>query len=358
MAKGIEDTAFYRYGRLLALNEVGGDPDRVGVEPADLHDFAARQLAHWPTAMTTLSTHDTKRSEDVRARLAVISELPHEWGAWLDEARALAARHRGDRLDPATEYVLWQTAVGAWPIDAERLGGYATKAVREAKQHTTWTEVDEAYEADVARFVEGVATDPAVGAHLDRWVAETGDAARAVVLGQKLLQLVLPGVPDVYQGTELVDLSLVDPDNRRPVDFAARREALARLDAGQAPADLDEEKLLVTSRALRLRRDRPGWFTGEDAVHEPLAVTTPHVVAVGRGDASGTHVVALVTRLAAGLERAGGWAHHEVALPPGRWRDLLTGTVLDASATGPGGHPRVADLLDGLPVALLVRDET
>ena len=355
MAKGIEDTAFYRYGRLTALNEVGGDPGRVGIEPAELHEFAERQLEHWPTAMTTLSTHDTKRSEDVRARLAVIAELPHEWGLWLDEARGLAAPHRGARLDAATEYLLWQTAVGAWPISAERLNAYATKAIREAKVHTTWTNQEAAYEADVARFVDGLTGDEAVRLHVAGWVEQTAEPARAVVLGQKLLQLVAPGVPDVYQGTELVDLSLVDPDNRRLVDYAARRSSLERLDAGGRPSGLDEEKLLVTSRALRLRREHPGWFTGEEAVYEPLASTTPHALALGRGDAAGVHVVALVTRLAAGLERSGGWGAHHVALPAGRWRDLLTGSHITAT----DGHgARVADLIEALPVALLVRDES
>ena len=355
MAKGIEDTAFYRYGRLTALNEVGGDPGQFGIEPAELHDYARRQLEHWPTAMTTLSTHDTKRSEDVRARLAVVAELPHDWGLWLDEARRLARPHRGKRLDAATEYLLWQTAVGAWPIDGERLNAYATKAIREAKLHTTWTNQDGAYEADVARFVDGIVGDDAVAAHVASWVAQTAPPARVAHLGQKLLQLVVPGVPDVYQGTEFIDLSLVDPDNRRLVDYTARWNVLARLDAGEPATGLDEEKLLVTSRALRLRREHAAWFTGEDAVYEPLAVTTPHALALGRGEAGLVQVVAVVTRLPVGLERAGGWGAHHVAVPTGRWRDLLTGGQI--TSVGSEGV-RVANLLSALPVALLVRDES
>ncbi|MDF2146209.1 malto-oligosyltrehalose synthase [Knoellia sp. p5-6-4] len=354
MAKAIEDTAFYRYVRLVSLNEVGGNPAHLGTGVGELHDFAERQLASWPTAMTTLSTHDTKRSEDVRARIGVISERPHEWGRWLDEARRLAKPHRQERLDAATEYLLWQTAVGAWPIDRERLQGYATKAVREAKAHTTWTDPDEGYEEAVARFVDGLASDPALARHIEAWHEETGEYTRAAVLGQKLLQLVMPGVPDVYQGTELVDLSLVDPDNRRPVDFTERRRRLEALDGGAAPADLDDDKLLVTSRALRLRRKHPEWFTGEAAAYEPLAATTPHALGVGRGDASGVQAVAVVTRLAAGLEAAGGWGAHRVSLPPGTWRDLLTGQT--TSTHDSEGIP-VAELLAGLPVALLVRDE-
>ncbi|HEX3002638.1 MAG TPA: malto-oligosyltrehalose synthase, partial [Angustibacter sp.] len=168
-------------------------------------------------------------------------------------------------------------------------------------------------------------------------------------LGQKLLQLAAPGVPDVYQGTELVDLSLVDPDNRRPVDYADRRRRLASLDAGSPPSDLDDEKLLVTSRALRLRRERPEWFTGPDAVYAPVATTTGNAIAFGRGDASGVQVVAVATRLPVSLDTYGGWREHTVALPEGSWRDVLTDRQLD------GGSVRLADLLDTLPVALLTR---
>jgi (1->4)-alpha-D-glucan 1-alpha-D-glucosylmutase len=353
IAKGFEDTAFYRYARLTSLNEVGGDPGRLGVEPDELHDFARRQLATWPTTMTTLSTHDTKRSEDVRARLAVLSELPQEWGDWLAHARALATRHLDAVLDPATEYLLWQAAVGAWPISRERLQSYATKAVREAKQHTTWTDPDDAYESAVTRFVDGVTGDPAVAEHLAAWVSRTADAARANILGQKLLQLLVPGVPDVYQGSELVDLRLVDPDNRGTMDYEARHERLRHLDGGGPPRDLDDEKLLVTSRALRLRRDHPEWFTGEHATYAAVPGSSPHAVAVARGDAEGPKVVGVVTRLSAGLAAAGGWADARVDLPAGSWRDVLTGRPVPAD---PGGGLLAGELLADLPVALLVRD--
>lgn len=351
MAKGVEDTTFYRHVRLTGLNEVGGDPDRVGVSPQELHEFAARQLVAWPTTMTTLSTHDTKRSEDVRARLAVLAELPQDWEDWLRRARRLAARHRGDLLDGATEYLLWQTAVGAWPIEGERLQAYATKAVREAKVHTGWSDPDAAYEAEVARFVDGLTGDAAIGEHLDAWTDLTASASRVNILGQKLLQLVLPGVPDVYQGTELVDLSLVDPDNRRLVDYTARRARLTRLDAGERPADLDDEKLLVTSRTLRLRRDHPQWFTGPRATYAAVPATTDHVLAVGRGDEAGPGVIALVSRFGERLERSGGWQDQTVQLPRGEWHDLLTGRAV--ASRGAGGT-RVGRVLADLPVALLV----
>lgn len=353
MAKGIEDTAFYRYTRLTGLNEVGGRPGHLGLDPAGLHDFAARQLATWPTTMTTLTTHDTKRSEDVRARLSVIAELPGEWASWVRSTRQLGTAHRGSRLDPATEYLLLQTAVGAWPIDADRLQAYATKAVREAKQHTTWIDPDDAYEADVSAFVAALTTEPALVDQVERWVARSAPAARTTLLGQKLLQLVLPGVPDVYQGTELVDLSLVDPDNRRPVDYTERRERLARLDAGGSPQDLDDEKLLVTSRALRLRRDHPEWFTGEQATYAAVPASSEHALVVGRGDAAGIQVVAVATRLSERLEAGGGWGGETLTLPEGEWVDLLGDRPV---SRGPAGSVLLADLLGALPVALLVRD--
>jgi (1->4)-alpha-D-glucan 1-alpha-D-glucosylmutase len=350
MAKGLEDTAFYRWFRLASLNEVGGDPARVGIAVEELHSYAADQQAMWPTSMTTLSTHDTKRSEDVRARLAVLSEVPGEWAAFVRTVRELAAPHRDALLDPQTEYLIWQTLVGTWPITADRLHAYLEKAVREAKTHTTWTSPNEPYEAAVHHFVDGVLGDEAVIAQLEQWAASTEPAVRAGLLGQKLLQLVVPGVPDVYQGTELVDLSLVDPDNRRPVDYAERRRRLARLDGGAAPADLDDEKLLVVSRALRLRREHPSWFIGEDATYVPVATTTGNAVAVGRGDADGVHVVAVLTRLTVSLAGYGGWHEHTVSLPEGSWRDLLSDRVVE------GGPARLVELLADRPVALLVRD--
>ena len=353
MAKGLEDTAFYRFARLTALNEVGGDPARVGVEPAELHEFAARRLAAWPVGMTALSTHDTKRSEDVRARLGVLSELPQEWGSWFRQARRLAARHRDPLLDGPTEYLLWQAAVGAWPIGTDRLQAYATKAIREAKQWTTWTDQNDAYERAVARFVDGITTDPAITAHLASWAERTSAAARVAILGQKLLQLVLPGVPDVYQGTETVDLSLVDPDNRRLVDYGTRRDRLDRLDRGSLPEDLDDAKLLVASRTLRLRRDHPEWFVGEHASSAPITTTSEHALALGRG-ADRVEVVAVVTRLPERLAARGGWGEASVQLPePGTWRDVLTDRNVETDGTG---LVRLAELLGGaLPVVLLCR---
>ncbi|MEO7754740.1 MAG: malto-oligosyltrehalose synthase [Terracoccus sp.] len=354
MAKSIEDTAYYRYVRLTGLNEVGGDPSRVGIPTAEFHRFAEGIAADWPHTMTTLSTHDTKRAEDVRARLFVLSERPAAWQEWLTTAREIASAHRGERLDALTEYFLWQTVVGAWPIDAERLGGYALKAIRESKLFTMWSEPDEDYEAAVATFVDGVVSDPAVTAHLDAWHTATAVETRANVLGQKLVQLMMPGIPDVYQGTDVIDLSLVDPDNRRLVDYASRRDRLARLDRGGAPSDLDDEKLLVTSRALRVRSDRVEAVIGTGTAHLPLASDSDHLVAFGRGSADSPDLVVLATRLAGRLADDGGWGDATVTLPEGRWRDVLTSS--SAATTTDGGAVRVSDVLGSLPVALLVRD--
>ena len=354
MAKAIEDTAYYRYVRLVGLNEVGGDPTRVGVSAVAFHTFAQGLLERSPATMTTLSTHDTKRAEDVRARLFALSERPEAWATWVRTARELAGPVRADELDVLTEYFLWQTVVGAWPITEERLQGYALKAIRESKLHTRWTEPDEAYEAAVERFVSGVVTSPEIIAHVESWVEATRPATRAAVLGQKLVQLTMPGIPDVYQGTDLVDLSLVDPDNRRLVDYDERSRRMARLDAGAAPADLHDEKLLVTAAALRTRREWAECFVGPDAGYQPLDTTSPHAVAFGRGAQGEISVVAVVTRLAGRLHDAGGFGDATVTLPDGSWSDVLS------QRTVGGGAVPLASLVgasDGLPVALLVRGE-
>ena len=339
MAKGIEDTAFYRWFRLSSLNEVGGDPARLGVSPQEFHDWCGRAQAAWPGAMTTLSTHDTKRSEDVRARLSVLSELPGEWSERVTSWRAATSSYRPGELDANTEYLLWQTVVGTWPIDAARLTAYLEKATREAKRRTTWTEPDEQYEAAVRAFAESVLADDAVTAGVAEFVTGLGPAFRANVLSQKLLALTMPGVPDVYQGADLVDLSLVDPDNRRPVDYPARAARLRSLDGGALPRDLDDEKLLVVSRALRLRRGHPEWF-GATSAYLPLVTTSPCALAFARAE----RVVTVASRLTTGLRD--GWGNATVRLPAGAWRDVLTGGTY-------AGEPALGEVLATLPVALL-----
>lgn len=356
MAKGVEDTAFYRWLRLTGLNEVGGDPARFGVAPEEFHAYCANQQRTWPSSMTTLSTHDTKRSEDVRARVLTLAERPGEWADAVHGWRETASHYRSPEgwPDAGTEYLIWQTLVGTWslgsgPLAADRLVGYLEKATREAKQHTSWTNQDETFESGVRAFAEAVLADEQLMAGVGEFVASTDAAWRVAVLGQKLVQLAMPGVPDVYQGTECVELSLVDPDNRRPVDYDVRRRRLAHLDSGGSPPDLDSEKLLVVSRALRLRREHPGWFVGPGSMYAPVSTTSGNAVAFARGDGEGLHVVAVATRLPVALERHGGWGEHTLGLPEGQWVDLLTGRESEAGAVP------LASLLATLPVALLVR---
>ena len=344
MAKGVEDTAFYRWPRLAALNEVGGEPDRLGIEPAEFHAFAARLARDWPATMTTLSTHDTKRQEDVRARLAVLTEIPGEWAAeaarWHDRAIALAS---GRHPEPSTEYLLWQTLAGAWPIGYERAAGYLTKAMREAKTATSWRQPDPQYEAGVLAFAAAALADPPLTGQIAAFAGRIAAAARVNSLGAKLVQLTMPGAADMYQGCELAAFALVDPDNRGPVDYGRRRALLAAQDAGAAATDLDTEKLLVTSRALRLRRDHPDWFTSGYAPVPADGPAAGHVVAFRRGDA-----ITVATRLPEGLRRRGGWSTTALAVQEGRWLDVLTG----ATHTGP--RPLLSGIALRLPVAILI----
>ncbi|MFI5956648.1 malto-oligosyltrehalose synthase [Cryptosporangium sp. NPDC051539] len=339
MAKGAEDTAFYRWTRFIALNEVGGDPLRFGGTVDDFHQAQRSRQASWPRGMTTLSTHDTKRSEDVRARLAVLSELPDEWADAVRRWRELAPVPDG-----SIAHLLYQTVAGTYPISADRLKGAVEKSAREARTVTSWNDPDAEFESALNAAVDALLASSEVTAFAERITPYGWTNA----LGQKLVQLTMPGIPDTYQGTELWDNSLVDPDNRRPVDFDARRKLLARLDDGWLPP-VDTEgaaKLLVTSRALRLRRERPELFES----YAPVAVTGPaaaHAVAFDRGGA-----IAVATRLPVGLERRGGWGDTVLALPDGEWKDELTGAVYSTGADGPAG---LVDVLSRYPVALLTQ---
>ena len=341
MAKGVEDTAFYRYPRLTSLTEVGGDPSEFAIDVDEFHARARERHERMPRSLTTLSTHDTKRGEDVRARLDVIAERPAEWAAILEELRSLAPLGDGP-----LEHLLWQAIVGAWPASPERLHAYAEKAAREAGNSTTWTAPDPAFEERMHALVDAVFE----GERVARLVARAVDLLEAPgwsnSLSAKLIQLTAPGVPDVYQGSELWEQSLVDPDNRRPVDFDLRRRILAMLDAGALPrvGAGGAAKLLVTSRALRLRRDRPELFTD----YAPLAASGPaagHLVAFDRGGA-----ITLATRLPVGLAARGGWGDTVVDVGSAPVVDVITGRHIE------GGELRVADVLDRYPVALLVEE--
>ena len=333
MAKGVEDCAFYRWSRLTSLNEVGGDPSVFSITTDEFHAAMVDRQRDWPRAMTTLSTHDTKRGEDVRARITTLAELPEVWTAALDELLTLVPLP-----DPGFGSLLWQAIVGAWPASRERLHGYAEKAMREAGDRTTWTEPDETYEAAVHGAVDAAFDDDGVRRVLDGLLDRISAPWSSNALAAKLLAITMPGVPDVYQGSELWEQSLVDPDNRRPVDFDHRAAVLAGEVGDDAAA-----KLHVTCSALTLRRERPELFE----TYAPVLATGPaaaHVVAFDRGGA-----VTVATRLPAGLETAGGWGDTTLDLPPGRWHDVLTG----ARTTGV-----LSDLLAVHPVALLVREDT
>ncbi|RKN72642.1 malto-oligosyltrehalose synthase [Streptomyces klenkii] len=336
-AKSVEDTAFYRHAPLLSATEVGGDPGRPAVSPEDFHAYCARLQRDWPATGTVLSTHDTKRSADVRARIAALSECPAEWG---DLMERLAAAEPG-APDRHTAWLAWQTAFGLGPAgrpaDASRLVPAVLKSVREAGLRTTWTEPDARYEAAVEAFVAGGPCGAARAA-----LAPLEDAlrpsVRANMLGAALLHLTMPGVPDLYMGTEHAYAALVDPDNRRPPVFS---------EAEACTEGLSAEKLHLTRTVLRLRRERPEWF-GAGASYEPLAADGPaagHCVAFARSG----EAVTVVSRLHRRLTRSGGLPETVLALPGGgRWREVLTGASF-------GPHPVLAELLERYPVALLVR---
>jgi (1->4)-alpha-D-glucan 1-alpha-D-glucosylmutase len=357
-AKGVEDTALYRYSRLVARNEVGSDPGRWSVGVAELHRAARERLGSHPHGLVAVSTHDTKRSADVRARLALLSEIPDRWAEALAGWTRRNERYRsGGMPDREDEHLLYQTLVGAHPLPLERALAYVEKAAREAKRATSWTAPNEGYEDALASFVRGVYGDDAFAADLDAFARPLVAAGRMASLAQTLLQLTVPGVPDIYQGNELWDLSLVDPDSRRPVDFDVRRRALdetSGLGADAIMARMDEglPKLHVVRRALAARARRPDVF--ERGAHVPLPVEgtrADHAIAFARGD----EVAVVVPRLVIGLYgdrpgRADAWADTEVRLPEGRWCEELTGRPER------GGARRLAEILSGFPVALLVRD--
>ncbi|MGF1597920.1 MAG: malto-oligosyltrehalose synthase [Acidimicrobiales bacterium] len=361
MAKGVEDTACYRYTPLVALDEVGGEPDHPAAGLDDFHEAARRIIADHPATMITTSTHDTKRGADVRLRLAVLSERTDRWATIV---RRWFADHERFRLNdapaPGFQYLLYQTMVAAHPLDHDRLTAYALKALREAKEHSSWSRPDTDHERGVERFLEALSGDGRFRRELDELVMELDQAWAVTSLAHSLVSLTMPGVPDLYQGTELWDLSLVDPDNRRPVDFERRRTLLADMagasfdDAWSARAD-GRAKLWLVGRALRARRQHPEIF-GRTGGYRELTVdgaAATHLVAFARtaGPAPDAEaaVITLAPRLVTGLAAAGGWTDTTVELPPGRWHDVLADTDVE------GGRQPVAEILFTVPMALLTR---
>jgi (1->4)-alpha-D-glucan 1-alpha-D-glucosylmutase len=388
MAKAVEDTAFYTYVRLASLNEVGGDPRRFGTPPEEVHALLAERQARFPGSLSATSTHDTKRSEDVRVRIDALTEIPGELRAALSRftrmnrphARRTEGRSAPDRRD---EYLLYQTLVGAFPDEApapgtpglaefaERIQAYMQKALREAKRHTSWTNPDDEYEAGVRAFVERILASPPFLSALSALAARVAGAGRISSLAQVAIKLFAPGVPDVYQGTELWDLSLVDPDNRRPVDWDRRRHLLEELQgalldpAGRAalarrlaaPGALAEgrAKLLLLHAGLHLRSGARALFL--EGEYLPLAAEgplSPHVFAFARVH-GGRAAVCAVPRLVLGLiNRGGGRIRWEGTLPlpglPRRWRDAVTGAIHEGDALP------LARLYADFPVSLLVSE--
>jgi (1->4)-alpha-D-glucan 1-alpha-D-glucosylmutase len=397
MAKGLEDTAFYVYNRLASLNEVGGDPGRFGMAPAALHRTFAERRAKWPYALSPLSTHDTKRSEDVRARLNVLSELPGEWRDRLAHWSRLNEPHRvpvedAPAPDANEEYLFYQTLLGAWPLEpyseedyadfVRRVQAYMEKALHEAKVHTSWINPDAAYDDAVRQFV-GRVLDPQAGAAFLRdfrsFQRRVSHYGLFNSLSQTLVRLTAPGVPDTYQGTELWDFSLVDPDNRRPVDYGRRRTMLTELRSRVAAAGPDlrglaqellehradgRVKLFVTYRVLHGRREAPGLFSSGDYLPvEADGARAEHVFAFARRHEGRCALVAvprLVTRLvptADGLPLgADVWGDTRLVLPPEvagrRWTNVFTGRTIAGR-----GAPAAAEIFADFPVALLVSAE-
>jgi (1->4)-alpha-D-glucan 1-alpha-D-glucosylmutase len=389
MAKGMEDTGFYRFHRLISLNEVGGDPRRFGVSLATFHRANSDRLEHWPNDMLAASTHDTKRGEDGRARLNVLSELPMEWARqvrhWMRMNRSRRTGLEGAEPMPNAndEYLYYQALVGAWPLDlqlndeaamqsfAERVAAFMQKALREGKESSSWDNPNADYERAVQQFVHDTLKPSPTNVfpdHVARWIERIGRLGAINSLGQTLLRLTMPGVPDTYRGSELWDLSLVDPDNRRPVDYGVRRRLLdltervagALDDAERRRAALAElrqgwkdgrEKLHVLRSVLTFRREHSELFRAGS--YSPLAALgsgQEHVCAFARS-AAGEHAISIVPRLLVKLWTPEGnidWGDTTLALPPGSYRNLLTGEPVDGGASVP-----IARLLAELPVALL-----
>jgi (1->4)-alpha-D-glucan 1-alpha-D-glucosylmutase len=353
MAKGFEDTTLYRYNRMVGVNEVGSSPSDPAVSVEEFHRFNARAQREHPLGMLALSTHDTKRGEDVRARVAVITEAPEFFVEAMERSFANNSLYRKRAWpDPNTEYLYYQTLIGAWPVSVERMQLYMEKATREAKQQTSWTNNNEDFEEQVKEFIRLTLEDQQFISEVQNFVETIDGAGRINSLAQTLLKCTSPGVPDLYQGSELWDHRLVDPDNRRDVDFEERRRLLAELDKRSAEEILQEmksgmPKLWTIQRALQVRKDRAESF-GASGSYTPIDAQgekADHVVAYLRGE----DVATIVPRLSYSVK--GKWSDTALTLAAGRWKNALTGDIVK------GGEVRVQDLFARFPVALLVREK-
>jgi (1->4)-alpha-D-glucan 1-alpha-D-glucosylmutase len=380
MAKSLEDTLFYRYGRLIALNEVGGDPGHFGLAPDAFHRLNADRARSWPHAMIATTTHDTKRGEDARARLLALSEMPEEWSKALDLWRETVSPHLtqvngAPAPDANDQVILLQALLGAWPLELlegaeskqfasfqERMEGYLTKALREAKRHTNWVDPNEAYEAAALKLLHTVLDPKRPLLEQVRPLARRLSALGMLNgLSRTVLKMTLPGVPDIYQGTEFWDFSLVDPDNRRPVDYKERTKALetnAPLDALMNSWTDGRIKQRILSILLHDRRGSPALYAEGD--YQPLKAKgsrSSNLLGFVRHQGADALVV-VVPRLWAGLTdgdnlsmNAAMWGDTTLALPEGKWRNVITGDEIET-----GGNPTgIGDLMGTIPFAVLKR---
>jgi (1->4)-alpha-D-glucan 1-alpha-D-glucosylmutase len=348
MAKGVEDTTFYCFDRLLSCNEVGAQASLIGISSDKFHEYCLYLSEHWPRNQLTTSTHDNKRSEDVRTRISLLSEIADRWAEALQQWSIMNEGAWNNRTqDRHAEYLLYQTLVGAWPINAARCWQYMLKACREAKLRTSWQEPNVGYEENIKGFVDRVLQNEEFLKSLVEFVEPLVLPGRINSLAQTLIKLVVPGVPDLYQGTELWDLSLVDPDNRRPVDYEQRMQLLSRcrsMSAAEATADWDSglPKLWLIDRVLSLRVAQPEEFS-EGSRYQPLVAQGPHLgnlFAFRRGD----NLIAAVPRLT--LSIANQWEETRLPLPSGTWENIFTLETASASASA-------TQLFGAFPVALL-----
>ena len=350
MAKGTEDTAFYCFNRFVSQNEVGGDPKKFGISPAELHEFLGQQQKDWPHTQLTTSTHDTKRAEDVRARLNVLSEVPQEWARAVQRWSDINARHKVNQFpDRNAEYLFYQTLVGAWPLPEDRAQAYMEKATHEAKQHTDWTKRNVPYEDALRKFISAVLRDSAFIPDLEHFISRLSDAAIINSLAQTLVKLTAPGVPDIYQGCELWDFSLVDPDNRRPVDFKLRQRLLAEANSTSAEKAWERRaegycKLWLVRKTLKFRGELPDFA---NLNYTPISATgagEAHVFAFARGN----RIITIVPRLT--LKLNNDWQDTRLELPAGNWHNEFTGDDFR-------GEIHMTKLFQKFPVALLFRKE-
>ncbi|MGE5257720.1 MAG: malto-oligosyltrehalose synthase [Hyphomicrobiales bacterium] len=352
MAKGVEDTSFYCFNRLISLNEVGGNPGEFGTSPAAFHAYCLRIQSQWPRTLLASATHDTKRGEDARLRIGLLSEIPERWVDAVRRWSRMNGRFRRNGFpDPNTEYFLYQILAGAWPIGCDRLVPVMLKAAKEAKVYTSWTDSDPAYEEALRKFVEGVLGHAEFTADLAAFLEPLAWPTLVTSLSQTLIKCTAPGVPDIYQGTELWDRNLVDPDNRRPVDFDLRRRRQAEISTLSLAEILDRQaeglpKLFLLQRVLSVRRRMVEAF-GPQGDYRPLTAAgmrSGHLVAFMRGG----QAVILSARLAVGL--AGDWKDTVIKLPAGTWENVFTGERFS------GTSQYLSRILKQFPVALLARE--